>query len=154
MRQEFHYPSRVRNTYLVGMIAGSVFCLISGLMVLFIDSFLVLSFICFALFIFLLTGYYDFRIMLSPVTIDEDGIWNSFRGAKRNYCQWADLGRVINRPDWSIFLEGNTDLWILFAKSQGNKTKLRFDNNIEGYTELARLVTEQVVRRGIKIEGR
>jgi len=52
-----------------------------------------------------------------------------------------------------VFLENNTKVWILYATSEGRKTKLAFDNNIEGYEELERLVAEQVGRRGIRIEG-
>jgi hypothetical protein len=86
--------------------------------------------------------------------IDEEGIWNSFRGKKENYCCWLNLSRAINRPDWSLLLEGNTELWILFFKSDAKKVKFIFDNNIQGYAELSRLVAERVERRGIRIEGK
>jgi hypothetical protein len=154
MTREFHYPPRVRKLTVGGMITGSAVILMLSLISLIVQAPIILSLTGIFIALLLLKGYFDFRVRLSPIIANEEGIWNSFCGIKKNYCIWSDLVRVINRPDWSIFLEGNTQVWILFSNYKDKKIKIVFDNNIEDYAELALLVTEQVGRRGIKIEGK
>lgn len=154
MNKRFCYPPHIRKITVGGMLGGSIVSLFGALLSIYIDTFYVLSLFCMVMATFFLILYYSFRISMSDIQINESGIWNLFRGKKRNYCRWSDLTRAINRPDWSLALQGKTELWMLFATSEGRKAKLTFDNNIEGYAELARFVEQQVKRHGIKIEGR
>lgn len=135
-----------------GMIAGSFASLVLAALSVMIETFVFISTIWLFISLFLLSGFYFFRVKMSPINIDETGIWNDFQGSEKNYCRWSDVIRVIRRLEWSLFLGVKTETWILIADSEGKKTKLSFDNNLDGYEELSLLVAEQVQRRGIRIE--
>ena len=152
MTKEFTYPPIIRKMTVGGMFYGAVLFLSFALIAIFLKGPLFLVFMSLGVSTFFLIIYIKFRISMSRIQIDEKGIWYLFRGKKKNHCEWSDVTRAVNRPDWSLALQGDIELWMLFAISRGKKTKLVFDNNIEGYAELACLVTEQVERRGIKVD--